>query len=167
MRRAIKAPTKCKIGKFTWQKVDVSAGPDGCWPWVGIINRWGYGQCQFDGKNCNASRAAFLSAHGEIGGGLVVCHRCDNPSCCNPAHLFAATQAENLADCRKKGRAAGQFGSASSHPRHTAKMTPALVIEARQLCASGLSHSEVARRMGFDTSTVSRAVRGESWKHLP
>jgi hypothetical protein len=155
---------KPKATQFHWKRVDIR-GKDDCWPWIGATNRWGYGACQFGGVQMNASRAAFLDNGGEADG-LVVCHRCDNPACCNPAHLFAGTQAENLADCRAKGRARGGFGSGPAHPRHVAKLTDEQVRDAKQRHAAGESKSRIARDFGVDQSTVSRAVRGESYRHL-
>ncbi|WP_026144095.1 HNH endonuclease [Xanthomonas sp. SHU 199] len=146
--------------KFTWDRVD-RRGEDDCWPWIGRLNSWGYGACQLNGRTVNASRAAYLSAHGEIAEGLVVCHRCDNPACCNPAHLFAATQAENIIDCKRKGRWRNRSGP--THPRPGAKLTPDLVRIARQLYVSGVSQSEIGRLWGVHSSTISRAVRGERW----
>lgn len=114
----------------------------------------------------NASRAAYLEHFGEIAAGLVVCHRCDNPICCNPAHLFAATQAENLADCRAKGRARGQYEAGTAHPRHTAKLTDDMVREARALYAAGVRQTEIGRRFGIHSSVISRAIRGQCWGHV-
>lgn len=149
---------------FSWESVDASGGPDECWPWTKSINIWGYGDAEYLGKRMNASRAAYIDTHGSIAKGLVVCHRCDNPACCNPAHLFAATQAENLADCRRKGRQ--HYRRGESHHRATAKMTEEKVIEARRLYASGTTQTEIARRWGLHSSVISRAVRGESWGHV-
>jgi len=151
-----------KKAQFTWEKVRRGDESE-CWPWLGSLNSWGYGDCALGDKAVNASRAAYAAAHGDIPAGLVICHRCDNPACCNPAHLFAATQAENLADCRRKGRSRGQFRAGDRHPKHTAKLTPELVVEARRLYAAGTSQSEIGRRWGIHSSTISRAVRGENW----
>ena len=153
-----------KASDFGWDRVAISADAE-CWPWAGPINRWGYGDCTWNGHRSNASRAAYESVNGCVGD-LVVCHRCDNPACCNPAHLFAATQAENLADCRRKGRARGQFKAGPKHPRHLAKLTPEMVLEARRLYASGVSQSQIARDWGLHSSSISRAVRGEFWRHV-
>lgn len=151
-----------KDGKFRWDRVD-KRGPDECWPWMGKLNVWGYGYAQWNGKCSNASRAAYESEHGPVGP-LVVCHRCDNPACCNPAHLFAATQAENLADCRAKGRQVYRFGH--DHHRATAKLTPDLVREARRLYAEGVNQTVIGRDMGVDSSVISRVVRRLTWRHV-
>lgn len=156
---------RCKSASFDWSKVERRSA-DECWPWVGRVNRWGYGDARVMGVRMNASRAAYLDHYGVIADGMVVCHRCDNPACCNPMHLFAATQAENLADCRAKGRARGQFAGGETHPRHTAKLTPEMVLEARRLYAEGVSQSEIGRRWGIHSSSISRAVRGEKWGYV-
>lgn len=156
---------KSKSVKFAWKHVRVGKD-DECWPWTLLLNRWGYGVCSLDGHTINASRAAYIVTFGELIGGFVVCHKCDNPACCNPAHLFAGTQAENLADCRAKGRSRGHFGKGADHPNHVAKLNPDRVREARALWASGISQSEIARRFGLDNQTIRRAVIRESWKHV-
>lgn len=154
-----------KHAKFDWNRVAVGKSGD-CWPWTGSINTWGYGSCQLDGKIMNASRAAFISTHGYHPEGLVVCHTCDNPACCNPSHLWADTQANNLADCRRKGRASGTFPAGAKHPRLTAKLTPEMVSEARRLYATGVAQTEIARLFGVHSSSISRAVRGERWAQV-
>lgn len=153
-----------KTAKFSWSKVDQSE-PDACWPWKGSVNRWGYGDAVHDGLRVNASRAAFIDAKGSVPDGLVVCHACDNPICCNPKHLFAATQAENLEDCRRKGRARG-CPSGVAHHRFLAKLTEGEVRMARVMYASGVSQTEISRRFGVHSSTISRAVRGKNWSHV-
>jgi hypothetical protein len=82
--------------------------PDACWPWVGAVSYQGYGRTRWQGRHVNASRAAWLHTHGAIWpADLVVCHHCDNPSCCNPTHLFLDTNGGNQADKARKGRAIG------------------------------------------------------------
>lgn len=157
----------CKAARFSWDRIDSSGGPNACWPWRSGLNRWGYGSCQHNGKQVNASRAAFIDVNGEPAAGLVVCHRCDNPACCNPDHLFAATQAENLADCRAKGRARGGFQAADAHPRATAKLTTAQVQDVRRRHDAGESQSAIARDIGMDSTSISKIVRRLSYGNVP
>lgn len=161
--RAHLQAVKPKAVHFSWSKVDVGEAHE-CWLWIGARNRYGYGACQHLGVQMNASRAAYLLTHSSIPDGQVICHRCDVPACCNPAHLFAATQAENIADCKRKGRWRNRRGEA--HPRPNAKLTADMIREARRLYAGGVSQSEIGRRIGMHSSAISRAVRGETWSHV-
>jgi DNA-binding transcriptional regulator YiaG len=89
-----------------------------------------------------------------------VCHRCDNPPCCNPGHLWVGTQAENMADMSEKGRAAR--GEAS--PR--SKLTEAQAIEI--IAARGaVSQADLAARFGVSQAAVSLIWTGRRWSHLP
>ena len=94
--------------KRFWSKVD-QRGPDECWPWTASTNG-GYGAFGaklFGEKKMRVHRAhrvAFFLATGVAPDDLVVCHSCDNPPCCNPAHLWLGTQADNNRDMSIKGR---------------------------------------------------------------
>jgi hypothetical protein len=75
-----------------------------CWIWFGSKDPCGYGRFLFDGKNRTTHRVSWLIYKGDIPDGLQVLHRCDTPSCVNPAHLFLGTQKDNMQDCKRKGR---------------------------------------------------------------
>ena len=156
-----------KSKKYTaatfWAKVKTGTAFD-CWPWTGALNTWGYGDVLYKGRRSNASRVAYLLSGGKVPKGLVVCHRCDNPACCNPKHLWVGTQAENLKDCRDKGRA--RVLSGEEHPRPTAKLTPKQVMDAKRAYANGTTQTALGLKYGVHSSTISRAVRGEKWAHL-
>src|ERR1700680_5052102 len=72
-----------------WSHVDQSGGPDACWPWLISFAQFGYGQfCIEKGKMERSHRVAYALTFGAIPEGMCVLHRCDNPACCNPAHLW-------------------------------------------------------------------------------
>lgn len=77
---------------------------DNCWLWTGPLSPLGYGYFSLNAKTVGAHRAAWTLLRGEIPKGMLICHRCDNPKCVNPDHLFVGTDYDNNIDCIKKGR---------------------------------------------------------------
>lgn len=118
-----------------WAKVDQSGGDDACWPWVGAIHRpspkahgkggygkFGAGASREDRRTVYAHRLAWeLANDREIPAGMLACHRCDNPPCCNPAHIFIGTPKENLQDMSRKGR---HFAQKKTHCKWGHEFTP-------------------------------------------
>lgn len=102
-----------------------------------------------------AHRLAWRLTRGVDAGELCVLHRCDNPPCCNPRHLFLGTQATNMADMRRKARAVGHR-----------KLTAELVREIRQRCAAGEAKKALARAFGVSPTTVRDAVARRSWAEV-
>lgn len=95
-------------------KIDSSRGLSACWPWTGQTDRKGYGRIRVgsmvDGsrKKVFTHRLALSLSGVDVPADLLVCHKCDNPPCCNPSHLFVGTAADNASDMKAKRRAVGK-----------------------------------------------------------
>ena len=132
-----------------WHKVLVLGLLD-CWEWQGKKNHNGYGKFYLDGKEVRAHRFVYELAYGPIPAGLQICHACDNRACCNPAHLFAGTPADNMQDMASKNRAA-----------HVT-LTPAQIREIRKRYIRRPTQEELAAEYGVSSSTIHLIV---SHKH--
>jgi hypothetical protein len=81
----------------------------GCWLWIGAASKDGYGVAKIKNAQLRAHRLAWQIFNGAIPRGLLACHRCDVPLCCNPAHLFLGTVSDNVRDAVAKGRWRGRW----------------------------------------------------------
>jgi hypothetical protein len=148
-----------------WEKV-ARGSPDECWEWQGSRYRNGYGAIGIGGRAGGprgAHRVCWELTHGPIPAGLYVLHRCDNPPCVNPAHLFLGTQTTNMRDCSRKGRARGGTRGEQSG---NAKLTEAAIREIRERYRSGQTQVALAKAFGVGQTTVSGIVTRRAWAHV-
>lgn len=170
-----------------FQRVNVGCVDD-CWIWTMAKNKQGYGVAYFRKEVRLAHRVSFKLVVGEIPDGLFVLHRCDNPPCCNPAHLWLGTHDDNMADAASKGRSVqgdrhwsrmfpervprGELAGPALHPerisrgeRHyQAKINDEIVEEIKQLYIGGEYQRDIAKRVGINQSQVSRIVNDKAWQ---
>jgi len=141
------------IEKRFWRYVEMT---DGCWLWTGSRNSKGYGLIDDNsGRSLRAHRVSWKIHFGPISPGLQVLHKCDNPPCVNPAHLFLGSSLDNTRDCISKNR----FPS---------KLTSSQVIKIRQRFADGdITRQQLADEFNVDRSTIGLIIRRKTWKHLP
>lgn len=132
----------------------------GCFNWKGWKCKKGYGTVVVNGKMKKAHRVSYAVFRREIPDGLFVCHKCDNPSCINPAHLFLGTQLDNMRDCKAKGR--NPFGETVA--RH--RLTEEQVKDIRRRDWLGETHSSIAKLYGVGRPHVSGICSGRYWRHL-
>jgi hypothetical protein len=152
-----------------WSKADTTG--DACWLWRGCKTRLGYGMFKIGGragKSRAAHRLAWELTHGPIaqGGGFhgtCVLHRCDNPACVRPSHLFLGTHADNMRDMasKKRFRIPRLHGEAIG----SARLKVADVESIRQRYATGaVSQRELAEAFGVSQSAVSLILAGKTWR---
>ena len=143
-----------------WERV---CKTDACWEWSGCKDKDGYGKIVRAGGNGPEVRTHRLSwelEHGPVPEGLKVLHRCDNPSCVRPDHLFLGTTADNQQDMMRKGRSTR--GSRSAR----AKLNEDTVLSILDLLHDGIKQARVARMFGLDKCTINHIWRGRTWRHV-
>lgn len=139
---------------------NLTATASGCHEWTGYRLPTGYGRTRYLGKNVLAHRLAWLVFRGSIPDGRLVCHKCDNPPCCNPAHLFLGTHRDNSCDAMKKGRMKAALSSLAkiTRFRRLRVLTDQQVEEIRTSKESGRA---LAARFGCSAANVSMIRRGK------
>ena len=125
-----------------------------CWLWVGPKNKGGYGKLCFRGnKTATSHRVAYELFKGKIDEGFLVCHKCDNPPCVNPDHLFLGTIADNKEDQLQKDRGG-------------VKLKAKDVIKIRKLYENDIGSALIARLFNVTCGTISSIAKRRIWKHI-
>jgi len=132
-------------------------GPDSCWEWQGRIIKDGYGAFHLKGKRIIASRFAWILTYGEIPQGMCVLHKCDNPACVNPRHLFLGTPKDNMQDAVLKWRKSGPHNGRT-------KLSWPQVDTIRLLFQMGWSGYRLAKFFGVNYKTIWQILKGKTWK---
>lgn len=143
------------------QRHSVHDPTTGCWNWAKYKMKYGYGVIKVDGKSQLAHRISYLSFKGPLDQ-LFVCHKCDNPSCVNPEHLFLGTNQDNINDKVAKNRQS-KVGQAKGILHSLAKLTEADVLAIRQ---STESQKKLAVQYNTTQSNISLIKNKHSWSHI-
>lgn len=165
-----------------WARVD-QRGIDECWLWRLARDEYGYGRVRYHQREWHAHRLAWALVHGDPGTNCV-CHHCDNPPCCNPAHLFRGTHTDNMQDSTRKGRhprnatsylpegAAHHFNAqpetrlcGERNGQHV--LTEDEVRAVLQRYVAGESAYRLAEAYGVVKGTIQFIVSGQTWQHVP
>lgn len=154
--------------------------PNGCIEWAGNINENGYGRFSYKRRGELAHRAAWRLFRGEIPKGICLLHRCDNPPCVNPEHLFQGDRGDNARDMASKGR---QWIQQNPHRRidtlvcpielkprgeqhGMSKLNEAAVLAIRERASRGELGKHLCIEFNCSTSLITEVVRGHVWRHV-
>lgn len=152
---------KVDLDKVTFRfMAKVVKRDNGCWYWSGM-KRGKYGLVRIGGRRIAAHRASYQLFVGEISGGLLVCHTCDNPICVNPDHLFLGTYLDNYQDMIEKGREV--YGDRRGSKNSLAKLTEDDVREIRD---SSETQVKIGKRFGVSQSVISEIRSRKLWSHV-
>lgn len=137
---------------------------NGCINWIKATNGIGYGTLKIKGKTEYAHRLSYSLHNGEIDSDIKVCHKCDNPSCVNPYHLFLGTQSDNMKDCYDKGRSKIKPHSMSGAENPNAKLTEEEVIKIKSLIENGDTEQSIASKFNVSQGLINSIKKGKLWK---
>jgi hypothetical protein len=162
-----------------WSKVEKTGQ---CWLWQAGLSRNGYGKFKLTYDGCShtvpSHRIAYMLESGVIEPGMLVCHKCDNPKCVNPAHLWLGSSYDNMQDKVLKGRQArgdalskAIVGKVINCPRGSrcwsAVLTDDDVVNIRCLALGGSAQNDIAATYGVSKQTICNIVHRKSWRHVP
>ena len=141
-----------------------------CWEWNGST-RYGYGRIKSNNRFEGAHRVSYMLFVGDIPKDMFVCHKCDNPSCINPDHLFLGTPLDNAMDAVNKGRMYCLVGNGTpfelGHKPKNAKLLDSLVIDIKRDIAAGvLSMPKIALKYGVKYQVVRDIKAGRSYINI-
>lgn len=144
----------------------IKVTPNGCFEWQGSrkgkTKESGYGRIQIDGKTHLAHRVSYQVFRGPTPPGMHVCHKCDNPCCINPSHLFLGTVQDNLRDAASKGRTDKRTGERNA----SCKLTTETILAIRESHAMGVSSYDIARKYSISHAHTRKIINRKRWAHV-
>jgi len=154
------------VNKYTfkdiWRQIDIR-NEDDCWEWVGHKDKNGYGRATINRKDYRSHRIVYKETYGTIPEGLFILHTCNNPSCCNPNHLYTGTNQDNMDQMVADGRSPHLIGEKSG----THKLKEKDVLEIRQLYSTGeYTQRDLSKKYGISQTEISRIYHRTRWDHV-
>lgn len=153
-----------------------------CWIWQGTINKSGYGYVNYEGKEVKAHRASYEIFKEKIKDNMHVCHSCDNRACVNPEHLWLGTPFQNMRDAAKKRRLPGpakwseekkkamkgkiKIPDNRGEKSGLSKLKESDIYEIRDLLTGGMSLSQIGKKFGMSSGSISRIKNRKRWAHI-
>lgn len=171
--KALPVLSEKDIARF-WSKVKIISEGE-CWEWLGGKTPEGYGRFWLKGKLVGANRIAWFLKNGPIPDGMLVCHDCDNPPCCNAKHFFLGSHKKNTQDAVRKGRmASGNRNGSITCPENLirgealpqSKITNLGVLDIRKRYLEGETQKSIAERIGVSQQQVSNIINKNQWTHV-
>ncbi len=157
MKRRLRKLSEAKTIKAFWANIN-RRRRDQCWLWTGCVTKTGYGRFFAEGKTMRANRiVAGLHRGKMLTNDELACHKCDNPPCCNPDHIFVGTNLDNSTDCCSKQR------QLRGEKHHSARMTPSKVATIR---GSDKTIKELSKEFGVTWRAIWKIKQRISWKHV-
>jgi len=148
-----------------WKNIDIKYGDDWwrCWEWKGYKNKSGYGRITINYKNYTCHRIIYELVNNIIPDNLCICHTCNNPSCCNPNHLYLATHAINNKQCRDDKR--NNIPRGENH--YKTILTNEDILEIRiKYSTNSYTQREMGKEYGVSDKTIDGIVSHRRWKHI-
>lgn len=139
-----------------WNRVNKGSENE-CWIWTGYLNSDGYGRAKRHGKADGVHRISWELSNGKVPEPLQVLHKCDNPRCVNPKHLFLGTPADNVIDCISKNRR--RYANGETH--HKARLSDSEILEIHRLYKSGIPTLDIAKQFGVNRNWINLVLSGK------
>jgi hypothetical protein len=155
-------PPKYKSLKHYLEASFTKVSDSDCWIWSRSFKQYGYGNAWWQGRHHIAHRLVYQCFIGEIPEGLYACHKCDNPACVNPRHIFLGTPEENNQDRKRKGRNADTNGSKNPF----SKLNEEQVRDIKFRLNRGEKGAAIGRIYGVGADTISKIKTGKNWSHI-
>ena len=155
-----------RIDTLKYRFLDHVVQQGDCYVWTGTTRKNGYGHFAIQGRIYLSHRISYLLFRDNIPPGLCVLHRCDNPQCITPKHLFLGTLKDNVYDCIAKGRARRGHKTIYGEKHANAKLSNAVVELIRKYRREGWTLKEISELCHVSMSLISMIINGKRWKHL-